>query len=240
MAKRRKDDEPDRPYRWSDTPFDPLASPGRGGGGGGGGKGSRRWVTWLVLIGLVLAMVAVSRGWFRSDSTSAAPRRPTTTTTTTPGASPSTAAQGSSSPSSVMSQVGPAATAGPTAVGTAQRAGGIQAEVSSVTTAEKTSGFASQRFLTATVSVTNVGGERLGYGVLKWEIQFPDGTVAVATPTMQTGELALSGGLASGSTVDGTVTFDISDGGAGTYEVRYRDAANPTDPGQLTWLVQLS
>ena len=31
VAKRRKDDEPDRPYRWSDTPFDPLASPGRGG-----------------------------------------------------------------------------------------------------------------------------------------------------------------------------------------------------------------
>jgi len=241
VAKRRKDDEPDRPYRWSDTPFDPLASPGRGGGGGGGGS-SRRWLSWLVVIVLLVVVVAIGRGWFRSDSKSSAPRRPSTTTTSTsvaavPGPGPG---PGQSTPSSVVSQVGPAASAGPTTVGTPQRAGSIQAEVVSVTTSGQTGAPAAQRFLTASVTVANVGSERLGYGVLKWEIQFPDGKVVAATPTMQPGELALSGGLAAGASVSGTVTFDVTGGGGGTYEIRYRDAANPVDRDQLTWLVPLS
>ena len=239
MAKRRKDDEPDRPYRWSDTPFDPLASPGRGGGGGGGGS-SRRWLSWLVVIVLLVAVVAIGRGWFRSDSKSSAPRRPSTTTTSTSVAAVPGPGPGQSTPSSVVSQVGPAASAGPTTVGTPQRAGSIQAEVVSVTTSGQTGAPAAQRFLTASVTVANVGSERLGYGVLKWEIQFPDGKVVAATPTMQPGELALSGGLAAGASVSGTVTFDVTGGGGGTYEIRYRDAANPVDRDQLTWLVPLS
>ena len=240
MAKRRKDDEPDRPYRWSDTPFDPLASPGRGGGGGGGGGSSRRWLSWLVVIVLLVAVVAIGRGWFRSDSKSSAPRRPSTTTTSTSVAAVPGPGPGQSTPSSVVSQVGPAASAGPTTVGTPQRAGSIQAEVVSVTTSGQTGAPAAQRFLTASVTVANVGSERLGYGVLKWEIQFPDGKVVAATPTMQPGELALSGGLAAGASVSGTVTFDVTGGGGGTYEIRYRDAANPVDRDQLTWLVPLS
>ena len=239
MAKRRKDDEPDRPYRWSDTPFDPLASPGRGGGGGGGGS-SRRWLSWLVVIVLLVVVVAIGRGWFRSDSKSSAPRRPSTTTTSTSVAAVPGPGPGQSTPSSVVSQVGPAASAGPTTVGTPQRAGSIQAEVVSVTTSGQTGAPAAQRFLTASVTVANVGSERLGYGVLKWEIQFPDGKVVAATPTMQPGELALSGGLAAGASVSGTVTFDVTGGGGGTYEIRYRDAANPVDRDQLTWLVPLS
>ena len=240
MAKRRKDDEPDRPYRWSDTPFDPLASPGRGGGGGGGGGSSRRWLSWLVVIVLLVVVVAIGRGWFRSDSKSSAPRRPSTTTTSTSVAAVPGPGPGQSTPSSVVSQVGPAASAGPTTVGTPQRAGSIQAEVVSVTTSGQTGAPAAQRFLTASVTVANVGSERLGYGVLKWEIQFPDGKVVAATPTMQPGELALSGGLAAGASVSGTVTFDVTGGGGGTYEIRYRDAANPVDRDQLTWLVPLS
>jgi len=240
VAKRRKDDEPDRPYRWSDTPFDPLASPGRGGGGGGGGGSSRRWLSWLVVIVLLVAVVAIGRGWFRSDSKSSAPRRPSTTTTSTSVAAVPGPGPGQSTPSSVVSQVGPAASAGPTTVGTPQRAGSIQAEVVSVTTSGQTGAPAAQRFLTASVTVANVGSERLGYGVLKWEIQFPDGKVVAATPTMQPGELALSGGLAAGASVSGTVTFDVTGGGGGTYEIRYRDAANPVDRDQLTWLVPLS
>ena len=239
MAKRRKDDEPDRPYRWSDTPFDPLASPGRGGGGGGGGGSSRRWLSWLVVIVLLVVVVAIGRGWFRSDSKSSAPRRPSTTTTSTSVAAVPGPGPGQSTPSSVVSQVGPAASAGPTTVGTPQRAGSIQAEVVSVTTSGQTGAPAAQRFLTASVTVANVGSERLGYGVLKWEIQFPDGKVVAATPTMQPGELALSGGLAAGASVSGTVTFDVTGGGGGTYEIRYRDAANPVDRDQLTWLVPL-
>ena len=239
MAKRRKDDEPDRPYRWSDTPFDPLASPGRGGGGGGGGS-TRRWLSWLVVIVLLVVVVAIGRGWFRSDSKSSAPRRPSTTTTSTSVAAVPGPGPGQSTPSSVVSQVGPAASAGPTTVGTPQRAGSIQAEVVSVTTSGQTGAPAAQRFLTASVTVANVGSERLGYGVLKWEIQFPDGKVVAATPTMQPGELALSGGLAAGASVSGTVTFDVTGGGGGTYEIRYRDAANPVDRDQLTWLVPLS
>lgn len=213
---RRRDNEPDRPYRWSDTPIDPL--------GGRRAPGSRRWVGWLVLAVVLLGFFGVRQGWFRTDQRSG-PDRPARTSTTT-------------TPVSTSAATSPPVTAspGPAAVGTPLRDGLVLVTLHTVDRSESQGPFGPESTLTASVTISNAERERLSYSVLDWELQFPDGHTERPGAGLGTDALGLAGEVISGGKVTGTVTFDVTGGPAGTYQVNYRPMLDQR-PTQLSWAV---
>ena len=156
------------------------------------------------------------------------PGRPARTSTTT-------------TPVSTTAVTSPPATAssGPAPVGTPLRDGLVLVTLGSVDRADSQGPFGSETTLTASVTISNAERERLSYSLLDWELQFPDGHVEKAGASLASDALSLTGAVISGGKVTGTVTFDVTGGPAGTYQVHYRPMLD-LQPTQLSWAVPFS
>lgn len=177
-----------------------------------------------MLAVVLLGFFGVRQGWFRTDQRSG-PDRPARTSTTT---TPVTTTAATSPPVTASS--------GPAPVGTPLRDGLVLVTLSTVDRADSQGPFGPETTLTASVTISNAERERISYSLLDWELQFPDGHIEKAGASFGAGALAITGAITSGGKVTGTVTFDVTGGPAGTYQVHYRPMID-LQPTQLSWAV---
>lgn len=227
MARRGKDDEPERPYRWADTPVDPYGS---GRIRSRGPRSRRTWLTWAAVIGVIAVLVVVNQGWF-SSSGSSSPSPGSVPVTVGP---PITSAPPTSATTSPPVESPPARP-----MGTTQTIDDLQITATGNVTSRRPGIAGDQVLVTTTVTMTNTGAEAVGYSALDWNLQLPDGRMTPPVMTQEPDELDASGTVAAGGTTTGTVSFDITGGQPGTYEIHFRPSLLAPGPTQLGWTFAL-
>jgi hypothetical protein len=203
-----------RPYRWADTPLDPLAGPSPGQPRQKRGGGGQRLAGMLILVGIIALVV-----WSFA--------RPDDEPTVVAFGEPSTTQPPSSAPPTTMGEPPAAATEEPVepAAGPAGRPGGgpgdqlrpigapaeidgLAATVLDATFVDSLDRFQHGSYLLVQVNVRNQSEASQRYGVFDWQLQFPDGHVEMPTLNMRPDALSF-GSLVRGGEVTGTVAFEV-------------------------------
>lgn len=220
---RRKASDPDRPYRWADTPFDPLDPP-RDRSRRGHRSSTALIVAALAILGVTVVVVAgVLWSRARGSDREAAEL-----------SSPDYSLGGGQSIGEVEDLLGP-----PKPVGTTQQAGDLLLTITAADARLVGTPDQPSTLVTIQVRTTNTGASTQLYGSLVWALEYPAGMPNPPNPATVDGGLPLSGTLAPGSTADGKVVFTLDGVATGTATARYFTGAGSGDNATIRWAIPL-
>jgi hypothetical protein len=231
MGKQRgHDDAPSfRPYRWADTPLDPFGSDAPT------ARRRRSWIVWTVVIAVVLGALgvgALNAGDVAVEAPDMAdgPRPTVPEPVVEPVGEP---------PPDLLIEDAAAPQPGHASPGEPVTVDAITVTVHGWEVTSRSGIYGPEGLVTVEVSVVNNGGERASYSAFDWELQHPDGRIEGARPSLRPDELSLSGGLAPGGQVSGSVSFTVPPDPVGEHLVLYSDS-RPFSPGETAaWSIQL-